>query len=84
MKRTWRPPPTKKVPEGAEGEGENLDDEVPGAVLEAGGDRPRRHRRCGAQIDWFERHVRGIEYRWETALDGGDPDRKVTTDGESP
>ena len=56
------------------------------APREGHGWRELRHAlfKVNVEIDWFERHVRGIEYRWETAPGGGDPDRKVTTDGESP
>ncbi len=35
------------------------------------------------ELDWFERHVRGIEYEWETAP-GDDEEEMTTTDEESP
>ena len=35
------------------------------------------------ELDWFERHVRGIEYEWETAP-GDDEEEMTTTDGENP
>ena len=56
------------------------------APREGHGWRELRHAlfKVNVEIDWFERHVRGIEYRWETAPGDGDSGRAVTTDGESP
>ena len=36
------------------------------------------------EIDWFERHARGIEYEWETAPGDDEEDMEATTDEESP
>ena len=39
--------------------------------------------KVNVELDWFERHVRGIEYEWETAP-GDDEEEMTTTDEESP
>ena len=39
--------------------------------------------KVNVELDWFERHVRGIEYEWETAP-GDDEEEMTTTDGENP
>ena len=39
--------------------------------------------KVNVELDWFERHVRGIEYEWETAP-GDDDEEMTTTDGENP
>ena len=54
---------------------------------------PREPHGCGelrhelfkvnVEIDWFERHVRGMEYEWETAP-GGEEEDTAATDGENP
>ena len=40
--------------------------------------------KVNVEIDWFERHVRGIEYQWETAPDNDEPETAATTDGQNP
>lgn len=55
------------------------------APREPHGWRELRHElfKVNVEIDWFERHVRGTEYEWETAPD--DEDEEATaTDAESP
>ena len=39
--------------------------------------------KVNVELDWFERHVRGIEYEWEMAP-GDDEEEMTTTDEESP
>ena len=39
--------------------------------------------KVNVELDWFERHVRGIEYEWETAP-GDDEEEMTATDEESP
>ena len=39
--------------------------------------------KVNVELDWFERHVRGIEYEWETAP-GDNEEEMTTTDEESP
>ena len=56
------------------------------APREPHGLRELRHQlfKVNVELDWFERHVRGIEYEWEAAP-GEDAQRENTaTDGESP
>ena len=36
--------------------------------------------KVNVEIDWFERHVRGIEYEWETAPGDDEEDLEETTD----
>ena len=40
--------------------------------------------KVNVELDWFERHVRGIAYEWETAPGDDTPDPAETTDDESP
>ncbi len=56
------------------------------APREGHGWRELRHAlfKVNVEIDWFERHVRGVPYDWETAPGDGDPDRTAVTDGEDP
>ena len=53
------------------------------APREPHGLRELRHQlfKVNVEIDWFERHVRGMEYEWETAP-GEDEEKKAATDGE--
>ncbi len=53
------------------------------APREPHGWRELRHElfKVNVEIDWFERHVRGIEYEWETAP-GDDDEEEVATDDE--
>ena len=53
------------------------------APREPHGWRELRHElfKVNVEIDWFERHVRGIEYEWETAP-GDDDEEQVATDDE--
>ena len=55
------------------------------APREPHGWRELRHElfKVNVEIDWFERHVRGIEYEWETAP-GDDEEEMTATDGENP
>ena len=55
------------------------------APREPHGWRELRHElfKVNVEIDWFERHVRGIEYQWETAPGDDDVDMEATTDEES-
>ena len=48
--------------------------------------RELRHQlfKVNVEIDWFERHVRGIEYEWETAPGDDEEDMEATDDEESP
>jgi dipeptidyl aminopeptidase/acylaminoacyl peptidase len=54
------------------------------APREPHGWRELRHElfKVNVEIDWFERHVRGIEYEWETAP-GSEDDEAVEETGES-
>jgi dipeptidyl aminopeptidase/acylaminoacyl peptidase len=54
------------------------------APREPHGWRELRHGlfKVNVEIDWFERHVRGIEYEWETAP-GSEDDEAVEETGES-
>ncbi|MDE2711611.1 MAG: S9 family peptidase [Acidobacteria bacterium] len=47
--------------------------------------RELRHQlfKVNVEIDWFERHVRGIEYEWETAPGDDEEDMEATDDEES-
>ena len=36
------------------------------------------------EIDWFERHVRGVPYEWETAPGEGGDARAEATNGDNP
>ena len=56
------------------------------APREPHGWRELRHElfKVNVEIDWFERHVRGIEYEWETAPGDDEEDMAATTDEESP
>ena len=56
------------------------------APREPHGWRELRHElfKVNVEIDWFERHVRGIEYEWETAPGDDEEDMEATTDEESP
>ena len=56
------------------------------APREGHGWRELRHAlfKVNVEIDWFERHVRGIEYQWETAPDNDEPETVATTDGQNP
>ncbi len=56
------------------------------APREPHGWRELRHElfKVNVEIDWFERHVRGIEYEWETAPGDDEDDMAATTDEESP
>ena len=56
------------------------------APREGHGWRELRHAlfKVNVEIDWFERHVRGIEHQWETAPDDDEPETAATTDGENP
>ncbi|MDE2660596.1 MAG: S9 family peptidase [Acidobacteriota bacterium] len=56
------------------------------APREGHGWRELRHAlfKVNVEIDWFERHVRGVPYEWETAPGDDDPDRTAVTDGENP
>ena len=56
------------------------------APREPHGWRELRHElfKVNVEIDWFERHVRGIEYEWETAPGDGEEDMAATDDEESP
>ena len=55
------------------------------APREPHGLRELRHQlfKVNVEIDWFERHVRGMEYEWETAP-GEDEEKRAATDGENP
>ena len=55
------------------------------APREPHGWRELRHElfKVNVELDWFERHVRGIEYVWET-VPGDDEEEMTATDGESP
>ena len=55
------------------------------APREPHGWRELRHElfKVNVEIDWFERHVRGIEYQWETAPGDDEVDMEATTDEES-
>ena len=55
------------------------------APREGHGWRELRHAlfKVNVEIDWFERHVRGVEYRWETAPGDGDA-RTGATNGDNP
>ena len=54
------------------------------APREPHGWRELRHElfKVNVEIDWFERHVRGIEYEWETAPGDDEADPVETTDEE--
>ena len=56
------------------------------APREPHGWRELRHElfKVNVEIDWFERHVHGIEYEWETAPGDDEEDMAATTDEESP
>ncbi len=56
------------------------------APREPHGWRELRHElfKVNVEIDWFERHARGIEYEWETAPGDDEEDMAATTDEESP
>jgi dipeptidyl aminopeptidase/acylaminoacyl peptidase len=56
------------------------------APREPHGWRELRHGlfKVNVEIDWFERHVRGIEYQWETAPGDDEEDMEATDDEESP
>ena len=56
------------------------------APREPHGWRELRHElfKVNVEIDWFERHVRGIEYEWETAPADDGEEGTAATDGESP
>ncbi len=56
------------------------------APREPHGWRELRHElfKVNVEIDWFERHVRGIEYEWETAPGDDEEDMEATDDEESP
>jgi dipeptidyl aminopeptidase/acylaminoacyl peptidase len=56
------------------------------APREPHGWRELRHElfKVNVEIDWFERHVRGIEYQWETAPGDDEEDMEATDDEESP
>ncbi len=55
------------------------------APREPHGLRELRHQlfKVNVEIDWFERHVRGMEYEWESAP-GEDGKKRAATDGENP
>ena len=55
------------------------------APREPHGWRELRHElfKVNVEIDWFERHVRGIEYEWETAPGDDEEDLEATDDEES-
>ena len=56
------------------------------APREPHGWRELRHElfKVNVEIDWFERHVRGIEYEWETAPGDDEEDMEATDGEESP
>ncbi len=56
------------------------------APREPHGWRELRHElfKVNVEIDWFERHARGIEYEWETAPGDDEEMDTATTDEESP
>ena len=56
------------------------------APREPHGWRELRHElfKVNVEIEWFERHVRGMEYEWETPPDEGERDRAAATDSENP
>ena len=56
------------------------------APREPHGLRELRHQlfKVNVEIDWFERHVRGMEYEWETAPGEDEKKKAATTDEESP
>ena len=55
------------------------------APREPHGLRELRHQlfKVNVEIDWFERHVRGMEYPWETAPGEGE-EKKAATDSGNP
>ncbi len=55
------------------------------APREPHGLRELRHQlfKVNVEIDWFERHVRGMEYEWEAAP-GEDEEKKAATDSGNP
>ena len=55
------------------------------APREPHGWRELRHElfKVNVEIDWFERHVRGMDYEWETAPETGDDDEETTETDEN-
>ena len=56
------------------------------APREPHGLRELRHQlfKVNVELEWFERHVRGIDYTWETAPGEKSGQKRTTTDGVNP
>ncbi len=56
------------------------------APREPHGLRELRHQlfKANVELDWFERHVRGIDYNWETPPGEDAKQERPTTDGQNP
>ena len=56
------------------------------APREPHGLRELRHQlfKVNIELEWFERHVRGMEYAWETAPGEDQDERAATTDNQNP